>query len=668
MLMKRSIWTLIAPMIAAIMIITPASMFASSGSTTRGVHAVTTLGAEILELGERQVTYTISNMGESYLKDSSIESMGRHGPTPGLSEWWSARQIHHGDIVVHNALPYSVLRNPNSMYNTYSGVDHIGFGQYGFCTLSVNAYNLHDLATGPGKDPLFLPILGAPNGIDLDGGFVNLQWYLTYLTTSDLESIYAGVHYANSYYGVSMVPPLMPIGDFNDGFLLEHQGHMDFDRVAAKKYLGLPATGDLRDEFNASNSAGALNSAWKYHYEDEGADGAVFDTTACYDYPVSAVYCRLSVDPESTPNWLKLRIWSMSWGVEYLMTRYLDALGLMRYHQTSIEDWYLNATLTSEGGSIQSSMTAVYSMLSWTDPNAWAPAWAIEASHLDRAYDEIGWTSRYNPYDAYSASYDPARVQYVPGTTNFGQEVAFWNTPMNWDLDDSERLVVELGKTPFLGCEPFVGTVPDDLDAYGPQKAEELNGHQVWGELVLGSCFPESLRDVAFYDSLNKTLTVTGPFDFQGNPNPEYPLLNETGSPMIVLSVSRVSTYDLRMVEPGPWMVGETYTLEVTAKNYSGETVTDWNGTVHLSIAEGGAQLGSSAITFTPADNGVVTTTVEFTMVGDSLIFAEDAWFPLDVMGGLTIAEIDIPEFPKLLIPLLCVVTAVVIFRKREGK
>jgi len=274
---------------------------------------------EPMALGDRQVTYTISNIGESYKKDSSLSSMGRHGPQPGLNEWWTMRNIYWGDTISHNAYPYSILWNPNSAYNTYNKVTRMGFGQYSFYTFSMDAEGLANLATGPNMDPLLLPILGTPGGIAMDGGTVNLDWYMTYLTSSDISSIISGTHYANSYYGV--LPSAVYFGGYyeNDGWYVEHQGTMDFDRNAAKKFLGLPGNDDLREEFAAANVNGVLNASWTNHYLSEGGLGDIYDILAAYDYPLDPANYFLSVDPESTSDSLKVRMWGYSWGMEYLM-------------------------------------------------------------------------------------------------------------------------------------------------------------------------------------------------------------------------------------------------------------------------------------------------------------------------------------------------------------
>lgn len=80
-----------------------------------------------------------------------------------------------------------------------------------------------------------------------------------------------------------------------------------------------------------------------------------------------------------------------------------------------------------------------------------------------------------------------------------------------------------------------------------------------------------------------------------------------------------------------------------------------------------GANFGSNAVWYTAAESGIVTTTIEFTMVGNTLIQAEDSWFPLDVSGGLAVIEVEIPEFPTLLIPLLCAAAVVALRRRKSG-
>lgn len=644
-----------------------------------------------IQAGEREVTYTISHIGESYLKDSSVSAMGRHGSTPGVSEWWEQRRLNYGDTVIHNSFPYGIGYNPNSAYNTYIKINHAGYIMVSFARFEFDAKNVTTIATGPGKDPILIPVLkSGPNPLANDGGTVNFNWYATYITSEDVAAILAGTHYANSYYGVPAFNIGSPASYANDGWYFEHHGTMTFDRLGANKFLNLPATGDLRTEFNTANAGWALSTSWANHWDAEGNAGAIYDIYACYDYSTDPVKYWLTLDPSSTEDQLVVRMWGYSWGMDALLLRFLDVTGLMTNFQPWPEDWYLNGTITSTQANIQSRMVTFDHMTSWIDYGAfkapgtsgatWEGAWTMEPGHADWTFDDLpGWVSRYNPYDAYALNYRPGKYMLAPGSNFYGTNdihdllnvprgVAYWVTPRAWDLLAGEKIVVKLADA-FWAVKPYKGVAAEDFGKGGStlKKAEVLaNGY--WGEMVLGHGPDDSLYSSSYYDSATKTLTYTGPMNFADHRNTQYGKLNQTGSPLIITSVSRVSNYSMRIVEPGPYWVGQTYTLEVTAKNYTGSTVTDWNRTVLLSVTQGGANLGSTMLTYSPANNGVITTTIEFTTTGTVVIKSEDQGFPLDVFGELVIGGVDIPEFPTLLIPVIGAVAIFVALRKRKSQ
>lgn len=618
--------------------------------------------------GAREVTYTMSNIGESYVKDSRdiAGARGVHNDTPGLSEWWTLRKAAYSDTIIHNAFPYYLAYNPESSYNSYVQVTHLSYGTYGFYRYAMTARNLTNVATGAGFDPLFMPVLG---GTALDGGTVHLNWYITYLTSADVTAVKAGTSYINSYYGV--MPSAVNFGGAyaNDGWYIEHKGTMDLDRLAAKKFLNLdPAALDMRMAFSTANAAGALNTSWGNHYLTDGGPGAAYDTIAAYDYSINSgpVLYFLKLDPTSTADLLVLRMWGYSWGFETLMMRYLDTQGLISKMIPWPEAWYFNATLTSTGADIDSRMTAVYHMTTWKDPNWWGPAYLLEAQHND--YNDLDgvWLSRFTPYMAYRG-YTPYRTQWEVGTNNIGTDVAFWSAPGLWNLATGEKLVVKLGTGPHMGYIPYKGTVSDVFPKQGggnDLKAAEMNTHQMWGELVLGKgMFPSSLYSATYYNGATKTLTINGPTSFARNPDSVFPGLNESGSPSIYMDVSKISKYELS-VQGGPPTAPGVYTLVVTAKNYTGVTVTDWNGTVNLGVT--GASLGASTHTFVPADNGVWTTTLTISVAGHVEVTSADSIFSLDVTDllGLDI----IPEFPTLLVPVMAAAAMIVVFIRRRDK
>src|SRR4030042_179705 len=144
--------------------------------------------------------------------------------------------------------------------------------------------------------------------------------------------------------------------------------------------------------------------------------------------------------------------------------------------------------------------------------------------------------------------------------------------------------------------------------------------------------------------------------------------LEQTGSPLTVMAVSEVSNYTMRIVEAAPYYTGVAYTVEVVAKNYTGVTVLDWNGTGDLAVLEGDATLGTPSHTYIDAEDGVFTTTITFNTVGDVVIGSEDSGFPLDIFGEITIPAILIPEFPMLLIPVIGAIAIFVAIRKRKAQ
>ena len=610
----------------------------------------------------REVTYTISRIGESYLKNSSLSAMGRHESTPGVNEWWEQRRINYGDTVIHNAFPYSIGYNPNSAYNTYNKINHAGYIMVSFARFEMDAKNLTTIATGPNKDPILIPLLG---GIAGDGGTVVFNWYATYITSGDVAAIKAGTHYANLYYGVPAFDMSSPASYANDGWYFEHQGIIQFDRLGANKFLNLPATGDLRDEFNTSNAGWTLSNNWANHWKSEGSPNAIYDIFACYDYPLDPIKYWLTLDPSSTADQLVVRMWGYSWGMDALLMRFMDVTGLMNNFNVWPEDWYLNGTITSTGANIQSRMVTIDHITNWKDYSVYTGAWMMEPVHADWTWADAsaygGWVSRYNPYDAYALTYRPGKEMWAPGSNYYGtgdthttantvQGVAYWITPRAWDLVAGEKIVVKLADA-FWAVKPYKGVATEDFGKGGStvKKAEVLaNGY--WGEMVLGHGPDATLYSASYYDSAAKTLTFTGPMNFTDDDNTQYPSLEQTGSPLIVTAVSRVSDYSMRIVEPGPYGVGNTYTLEVTAKNFTGVTVTDWNGTVDLSVVSGGATLGASSLTFVPADNGVKTTTITFTAAGAVVVGSADRGFPLDVATRLSVNVGPPPTFDLSLV------------------
>jgi len=620
--------------------------------------------------GSREVTYSISNIGESYLKPDGVANnslLGRHGSVEGLNDWWTVRTPIYGDLVIRDKYPCIVANSPyHEGFSAPSGVNTVGLLTYSFYRESVTARNLTTIATGPGKDPIFIPILKS-GGLADDGGWVNFTWYFTYLTSQNCVDLKAGVEYGNTYYWAPPQTDLLTGLYANDGYWVEQQGMMDFDRNAAKKFLNLPGVGSLTTEFKTANAGGALNTSWTADWVADGSAvaGAKHDTFCAYDYSLNAYLKGLRFylwpDPSSGTDKLVLRIWGISWGNEVLMMRYLDDAGVMSNVPTYTEDAYLNGTIGPNGGDLETRMVNSYHMTAWKDPSFYSAAWMLDAWHFDWRENDAKhlatyWKSRFTNYEA-KTGHTPVTPEWAPGTVWYGQDVAYWQPPMNWNLTANENIIIKLPTRPAFGIAPYAST-SDTLNA---AKVTELNNHKVWGEMVLGNCYPASVK--SYYDSATKTLTLNGPMNFDPVRNGLFPTLNLTGSPMFVFDVARVSDYAMAMVEPGPYSPGVTYHATVTALNYSGVVVTDWNGTVDMT-ASAGVTLGATSHWYRPADLGVWTVDVVFTAPGVQTITATDRNNSADVFDTLTTPAV-IPEFPTLLIPVIGAAALVVVFAKR---
>ncbi|UCE91308.1 MAG: hypothetical protein JSV90_07820 [Methanobacteriota archaeon] len=664
--------------LAAMMII-PSLMIASPALMGTKDVPQNEFSAEIEVLGDREVTYTVANMFELYLKSTDYSHRGNVTATMGINEWWDTRTAYpYPDLFIRRSYPFTML------YDYYSdelsnipGLAQMGYGVYTFYRNTMEASNISGLGTGVGKDPHFIPMLN-PGGLTLDGGSVSWNWQVTYLLAQELTDITAGNHYANTYYGVPAGAVTFTGGDANDGWWTEIHGTMTFNRSAAVKFLNLAGTGDLRTEFNTANSGGALNTAWASHWSVDGTGAGKYDIYNAYDWPIDSgtIDAWLSVDGSSTADSLVLRIWGHAWGYEMLMMRYLETVGLIEYLQSYAEDIYLNGTCGSEGGDLDGRFTSFYRMMAWKDPDIWSAAWNLDSWHIDGcpnnlAHPASSWNSRYDNYDYEKSpsTYNPMTREWTPGTIQYGQMVRYWQPPEGHDIPDGEKLVIELGSDPTIGYQPYVGT-SDVIDA---AKAAELTSHAYWGELVLGSCYPSTISD--YYDATTKTITMEGPIDLpdaQPNEDVSYPLCNSTGSPQFVFAVSNVSYYDVEMLDAGPYSPGVPYSIRVTAKNLTDVTVTGWNGTVMLSSNNPGTTFGTSSHTFVPStDAGVWQTTVTFgSPSSNTYINATDTWFPLDVTGGLTPGDIGtvIPEFSMILLPVIGIAVIVVFVKRRRQR
>ena len=487
--------------------------------------------------GTREATYTIDHMFELYLKSHDPSDLGRWNGTMGINEWWPIRQETYLQFQARSEFPYVLVHDPSITWT--SPTLETGNAITTWYRLTVDAKNLSSISSGPGLDPIFVPVLGPT---DISGSFVNVSFYGTYLENWELASIGAGTHYANSYYGV---PPLgVPHEYTDDGFFHELQGTLTFNRPAAGKFLGLTGAGSLVDQFTANDAL--ITNAWHDDWEGEGGSGGAYDIYTAYDYPLDIRLLELSLDPASTPDNLVIRFWSVSWGNEILLVRYMEAADVLRYWQGWPDDWYLNISIRPDGGSVHSRAVMGYHMYATKDSLNNINGWALEATHIDLLGNSGPYTSYPSPFNLYDPLQTHAtHTSWAPFTVNFGKPVSYYRAPSHWNLSAGEKLVVKLPTSNSLpGYFPQAST----NDVGGPTKIAEMAGNVTWGQMVAGNGYPNSGSKnlKSFFSKATKTYTLVGPLDFSKNWNPSFPGLMETGAPMFVMNV--VKSFSLNLV------------------------------------------------------------------------------------------------------------------------
>ena len=473
----------------------------------------------------QKLSFEISNMFEIYLKSTDYTKLGRWTDTLGVNAYWALREASYGEFVIKNTYPFMLGNDPFPSATTPD--IHCGNMISTWYRMYVTAENMPGAATGPGKDPIFVPVLG---NIALPGGWVNISWYSTYFITGEMTALRAGTHYGNTYYGVPI--RATPLESADDGYWHELQGQLSFTRDACKKFLGMAATGDLEDEFAIVGED--IGYAWFDDWMLEGS--TIYDIYTGYEYSNDIRYLGFIVDPEladTDPNTLHLRMYSVSWGNEAQLIRYLEAAKVLTYWQGYPDDWYLNISIGPEKFDLEMRTVIGWHMTAWKDQGTFAgAAWMLEPMHLDY----LGTTTQHNDYASPYDQYDPdktdlTRISWMPGALNFGNPVSYWICPFEWDLMAEESLVVKLPTGMVAGIEPYAGTT----DKWDATKRAEWMTHYYEGELTLGTGYPGDLS--SYYDPVTKTITMIGPIDFPHNPNPAAPLLNWTGAPMFVFDV-----------------------------------------------------------------------------------------------------------------------------------
>ena len=639
--------------------------------------------------GQREVTWTISNMFEMYLPDTNynrsggitFEQTGKGTGTMGMPHWYSVREVSYPgtEAVLRDSYPFLFLSSPYAANTPPDAGLGLGYDIWSPERMYIDAKNITDCSTTKGA--IFVPDLGPGTA---GTGWINMTWYQTYMGEGEVAQLQSNsytAHFASWLYGLGgKLPKGAMVND--DGYYAELQGKVHYSRTAAMTYLGWNGAGDVRIWFDGVDAT--LSNAWLDDWNCNGSGGPIvgpntgitypgsYDIYTGYEYPEDIRSLQLIVDDaNSTANELTLLVWCMSWGMDVQIVRYLEAANITKKgFQSYMEDLYLNVSVGPSMSNISLRGTCDYDLSASEDEdsNVWSGGWGFEPCHMDYTQNIVGDTSYPSPFNAYSPTLTDLTVwTAVPGTTRFGQNCSYYYTPMNNSLVEYEKIVIKMKTTDVLGVEPYVGA----SDTINAAKIAELKSHLYWGRMVLGpSSDPWDLINES-YDQPNKVITLVGPLYM--------PAAIHSGTPGTIIFGQPSLQFDVRMISSISCWVNGSHdpssgpdTLTITGLNASGKRPVDfsgkycWNATVRVVNFDPLSSINATGnnVTWISIGNnsGTITIPMSWGTEGSWKVvvwdrsFSEDNMFDGDEVpawSGTISVTIFIPEFQDILIPMI---------------
>jgi hypothetical protein len=348
------------------------------------------------------------------------------------------------------------------------------------------------------------------------------------------------------------------INTAGEGYLLGTVITVELNREAAYEWMGMPTADDPATWWGTNQFT--YEDEWTSWIDTEGNDRLdIYCGYADFYYP-EWTWSDMSVDTDGD---ILLTVAHVSWGYEVLMTRWLTEAQLCLY-EPYMEDFDLQATYGNGIANVTFDAVAQYSfhavMANGSASNE--GAWVWEPSRIDY------WPSWSN-FPAYHPSdYDPYVGPTWLGTTTFqswnsgdplfGNEVEYDATPQWFNLTEFQTLIVKLPMGSNVIGYLGQGVGPNAiLNLYAGSTADydalEYTGTASLGYVVTNPANPLDMASV--YDPLTKTLTFTGPYDFNNQGGRTGILYH--GAPWIEFDVS--STLKTASVaEPTPEISAET--------------------------------------------------------------------------------------------------------------
>ena len=313
--------------------------------------------------------------------------------------------------------------------------------------------------------PVFLPFLG-----DTRGGTAEIDWYMQYMTTEEMETFPEATK------------------AWEDGWVVQLTGTATLDMEAAMAVIGLTSAGfDDFDTWWAANgfTVEAGFSDWMSYEGNERLD--IYNM---YEYAFSPL--RWQLDAEKVGDKIVLDYNHISWGMESLMTRWMrDAF--TRDHEWYLEDMEFKATIGPEMTTLDVDTAIVYAQYAYETAEDAAPCWMWEALVQDYVHSNFAHPD--SEYDIYA---DKEYLMLSPGSPLYGDWMTYDYAPGIINLTEGETL-----RFTWPGGEEEMFYVP------GPELIPTYGSMTITNSEPFLSDFPGQVS----VDLDNRELVYTGPID-----------------------------------------------------------------------------------------------------------------------------------------------------------
>jgi len=473
---------------------------------------------------------------------------------------------------------------------------------------------------------------GVPTGIV--GGTANLSWYCTYY---DFERC--------QYWAPNV--PGYDLKAYYDGWQTELNGTITLDKSATMKVLGITsAQYDDIQNWWATNS-GTVKSKWVGWYKYLGKWWP--SVAPMYSNYIFTDFFNVVPDWSQYPDKVTFTFWLIPWGEEVLMARFFHSKlwgAIMPGYENYYTDLHFTASIGPTYSNILVDTIVDYALVCVNVEPYGGAAWVFETLEGDRpaltrkinfpqpmSWDH-NWTDAW-PYYQYANGTYKTYYTLATGHMNYDDYARYGGvtnkggyTPEPFNLREGEKLIFDFSNTidrPVWGWkqEPWgTGQVPNDTLT----KVDFL--------LKLGYMepYPADLGTHYDYDSTNKILTITGPFNMTAWSESKWPdewarlagSLGGSQSPLMPWGVPIIyfgtapPVADFTYTPPAP-LVNQTVTFNATAsydpegtiKNYT------WNfgdGTPEVTETDpitthNYTTAGTYTVTLTVTDNDGLTDT-----------------------------------------------------------